>query len=47
MTREIASEAWDARTVELDSGTKDPSAAWFDGMWAASFRLEKRVRQGY
>ena len=26
--------------VELDSGTKDPSTAWFDGMWAASFRLK-------
>jgi hypothetical protein len=43
MTRDIACQARDARTVELDSGTKDPSAAWFDGMWAASFRLEKRV----
>jgi hypothetical protein len=43
MTRDIACQARDAQTVELDSGTKDPSTAWFDGMWAASFRLEKRV----
>ena len=40
MTREIACEARDAWTVKLDSGTKDPSAAWFDGIWAASFRLK-------
>ena len=26
--------------VELDSGIKDPSTAWFDGIWAASFRLK-------
>lgn len=38
--RKIACEARDARAVELDSGTKDPSTAWFDGMWAASFRLK-------
>jgi hypothetical protein len=35
---EIACEALDARTGELDSGTKDPSAAWFDGIWAARLR---------